>query len=467
MAAADPAPAVARRAPPKRARPQPRPLAREAIAFQEDLEALIAEPPPRLLGGAHWLLALLALLLLGGAALARIDVVVTGSGRLAPDAPPLVLQPMERAVLRELRVRPGQAVIRGEVLALLDPTFTEADRQALAAQSRALRAQQARVEAELADQPPALPSDADTALQSILQAQRVTLYATRLRAFDEEIGGLESGLRANAAQQATLAEQAAIARDVEALRQRLMEGQIGSRLALLAARAQRLEAEQALRQSLSRREELTHSLAARQAERAGFREEWQRQLLEEAVRLRGERVRAEESLAKATRLDALTTILAPADGVVLDVARRSAGSVLREAEPLVTLVPADAPLIADITLRSADIGHLRVGDAVVLKVDAFPFQRHGPLHGRLRAVSRDSFSPHLPAGAEPGGGPLGGAVHRGQVEIAADSALRLAPGLALVPGMTLTAEIKIGDRSVLGYFLGPLLRGLEESLREP
>jgi len=444
-----------------------RPVAKEAIAFQDDLEALIAEPPPRLLGSGHWLVALLAVLLLVGAAVAQVDVVVTGTGRLTPDAPPVVLQPIERAVLREWRVRPGQTVARGDVLALLDPTFTEADRTALAAQRSALRAQALRVEAELAGRSPISGTDPDAALQGVLQAQRMTLHATRLRTFDAEIRALEAGQRTLSESAITLAEQAGIARDVEALRQRLLEGQIGSRLQYLGARAQRLEAEQTLAQARNRREELSHSLAARRADRQGFLDDWQRQLLEEAVRLRGELVRVEESLAKATRMDALTVVTAPVDGVVLDMARRSAGSVLREAEPLVTLVPADAPLIAEITLRSADIGHLRIGDPVVLKIDAFPFQRHGPLHGTLRAVSRESFSPNLPAGAETQGGMPGVAVHRGQVEITADTALRLAPGAALIPGMTLSAEIKVGTRSVLGYFLNPLLRGLQESLREP
>ena len=452
-----------RRTPPA----MPRPVAREAIAFQDDLEALLAEPPSRLLGSGHWLLALLVLLLVVGAGFARVDVVVTGSGRLMPDAPPVVLQPMERAVLRELLVRPGQAVRQGDVLARLDPTFTEADRQALTAQARSLRAQLGRIEAERAGASPAPAIDADTALQAMLQHQRQALQASRLRGFAEEIRALETGLLAIEAQQGTLAEQATIAREVEALRARLLEGQIGSRLNLLAARTQRLEAERQLDQARARREELGHSLAARRAEQQGFADDWQRLLLEDAVRLRGELVRVEESLAKALRMEALTTFVAQVDGVVLEVARRSAGSVLREAEPLITLVPAAAPLIAEITLRSADIGQLRLGEAVVLKVDAFPFQRHGALAGRLRAVSRDSYNPTLPMGAEAAGGPQSGAVHRGQVEVLGGATPRLPPGTALIPGMTLLAEIKVGERSVLGYFLNPLLRGLQESLREP
>ena len=439
------------------ARRRPPGPAPEAVPFQDPLEAVIAEPPPPLLRGVHWLVAALFAALIGIAAVAQVDVVVTGAGRLAPDAPPIVLQPMERAVIREIRVRPGEAVRQGDVLALLDPSFAEADRAALAAQRATLAATLARLEAELAGLPAPDAPDPDTRLQAGLQAQREAVVATRLRAFDEEMQGQRTAIRALEHAEAAAAEQVAIARDVEALRARLLEGQIGSRLALLDARARRIAAEQQRDQDRSRLEALRHALAQKQAERQGFLDDWRRQALEETARLRAELARVEEALAKAMRLAELTTILAPADGTVLDVARRSAGSILREAEPLVTLVPAGAPLIAEVALRSADVGQARPGDAAVVKVDAFPWQRHGALSGRLRAIAQDS------RGEEGAPAPPAAALHRAQVVL---EAARLEGGTPM-PGMTVTAEIHVGSRSVLETLLQPLIRGARESLREP
>ncbi len=448
---------------------KPRPQARrrrspgtvpDALPFQEPLEALIAEPPPRLLRGPHWLVALLFIGLLVLAAVAQVDVVVAGPGRLSPDAPPIVLQPLERAVIREIRVRPGEAVRRGQVLAILDPAFAEADRAALAAQRRLLLAQRARIEAELAGTPPPASVDRDTALQAGLHAQRQAFLAARLQALSEEINGHEAAIRNLQESDAALAEQVAIARDVEALRQRLMEGQIGSRLHFLEARARRIGAEQQREQDRGRLEALRHAVAQKQAERQGFRDDWRRQLMEELARLRGELDRVEEALAKATRLAELTVLTAPDDGTVLEVARRSAGSVLREAEPLISLVPTGARLIAEIALRSSDIGQMRPGDAVVVKVDAFPFQRHGALDGTLRAIAQDSQLPR--AEGEPPG-----PHHRAQIAITADALRGLPPGIHPMPGMTVTAEIHVGTRSVLATLLMPLIRGVQESLREP
>ncbi|MBW6400651.1 HlyD family type I secretion periplasmic adaptor subunit [Roseomonas sp. HJA6] len=445
---------------PQARRRRPPNLAADALPFQDPLEALIAEPPPRALRGIHWLVAALFVGLLVLAAVAQVDVVVTGPGRLAPDAPPIVLQPMERAVIREIRVRPGDSVRHGQVLAVLDPSFAEADRAALVAQRRLLTTQRARIEAELAGSPPPPAEDRDSTLQAGLHAQRQAFLAARLDALAEEIRGQEAAIRSLEEAEAALAEQVAIARDVEMLRARLLEGQIGSRLQFLEARARRVAAEQQRDQDRGRLTGLRHTLAQKEAERQGFLDDWRRQLMEDLTRLSGEIDRVEEALAKATRLADLTVLTAPANGTVLEVARRSAGSVLREAEPLITLVPAGAPLIAEITLRSADIGQARPGDAVVVKVDAFPFQRHGTLTGRLRAIAQDSQLPR----AE---GDPAGPHHRAQIVIE-DAALRGLPaGVRPLPGMTVAAEIHVGTRSVLATFLMPLIRGAQESLREP
>lgn len=444
-------------------RPKPRPIATEAIGFQGELDDLLAEIPPPFLGGAHYLVALLFVLLIGIAAVAEVDVVVTGQGRLAPDAPPIMLQPLERAIIREMRVRPGDVVRAGQVLALLDTTFSDADTATLTAQRRLLSAQASRIDSELAGTPMPASLQPDLLLQSALQSQRDAVRATRLRFYDEDIAGITASIRSLDEAAGLRAQQAALARDVESMRSDLAERQVGSRLNLLGARSQRIQAEHELAQTRNRITELRHTLLSKQAERQSFIGDWQRLLMEDGIRTRAELARVEEQLAKAHRLGELTAMIAPQDGIVLDVARRSVGSVLREAEALITLVPLGVPLIAEITLRSADIGHARPGDPVTVKIDAFPFQRHGTLQGRLRAVAPESGQRN-----ESGEARMGSAgMHAGQVELPVQSLAGLPEGSRITPGMTLTAEIKVGTRNLLSYFLNPLTRGLQEAIREP
>src|SRR5262249_1284702 len=166
--------------------------------------------------------------------------------------------------------------------------------------------------------------------------------------------------------------------------------------------------------------------------------------------------------------EALGEVTAPADGVVLDIAKRSVGSVLREAEPLITLVPSNATLIAEIKVNSGDVGYTKPGDAVIVKVDAFPYQRHGLLEGRLRSVSEESFTPGSQEGvAPPSGRAANSAFHRGEVDLTKTTLEHVPEDAHLIPGRTLPAEIKVGSRSILSFFLYPITRGLDQSMREP
>lgn len=429
---------------------------RAILPFQDDLDALIAEPTPTLLRWWPALGAVLLAALVTIAAVAKVDVVVTAAGRLASEAPPVVLAPIDRVVLRDLLVRPGDRVRAGQVVAVLDSTFTAADRDALLAQRRSLAAQRDRFEAELAGTFP-VAADAESRLQGEVLVQRSATLAARLAALDAELSALRAAHDSERRTGTGLSAQLAIAAEVESMRSRLVESQVGSRISLLGARSARLEAEREMERHAARLQELDLRLAARTADREAFQRDWRRQLIEDLARLRPELNRVDEQLAKADRLDALTLLRAPADAVVLDVARRSPGSLMREGEAVATLVPANGPLVAELVLRSAETGRLYEGAPATLKIDAFPWRQHGTLAGTLRAVSRDSY-PDQASGA---------ALHRGHVAIAAPHLANLPEGSALLPGMTLSAEIKVGTRRILDLFLDPLLRGLSESLREP
>ena len=408
------------------------------------LDDFLTESPPRLLRNAHHGAVALAAALIGLSSVLRVDIVVSGTGRLAADAPTIVLQPMQLSLVREIKVKPGDAVRKGDVLATLDPTFAQADRTALTVQRDALVAKRARIEAELNGTPFA----EGNALEATLFRQRQSQYAARLAEFDGKIASKLSDIAAADQNRESLAHQLSVAREVEAMRESLFRGQTGSKLNYLESQAARMRTERDLRSADTLLNDARQAERSLRADRQEFADAWRRDLLETLVKVRADVASVDESLVKATRLTDLVALTAPEDGVVLDVAKRSVGSVLHEAEPLVTLVPADTPLIADIAIGSADVGYARAGDTAVVKVDAYPYQRFGMVAGRLRSVGEDSFN----------GGDAH--YHRGQVALE-KTALRL------IPGMTVTAEIKVGTRSVISYFLYPITRALTESIREP
>ena len=454
--------AVQRRLSPSKDNPSSLPLAQDVLPFQSDLQQIIAEAPTGLLGASQYLVAGLFLGLLAVASLTEVDVVVTGRGRLAADKPPIVIQPLERAIVRDILVKSGDAVARGQVLVTLDPTFAEADRSSLLVQQRSLQAQVARLGSELSG-PPLVVSetlDLEQKLQFDLYRQRQAQLASQLMAFDEDILRAEANIRRLEDALAALQDQGGLTAEIEQIRLSLMKSEWGSKLQYLDAKFTRLKIERERIDTANQLAEQRHYLSSRRADRQAFQDGWQRQILEELAKARQDLQRIEDSLTKADRINDMVVLRAPEDGVVLDVAKRSVGSVMREAEPLVTLVPSTAELIADVTLSSGEIGYTKTGDAVVVKIDAFPYQRHGALEGRLRSVSQESVSGQSL-------GQAGDAFHRGQISLTETSLDYLPEGARIIPGMTLTAEIKVGTRSLISYFLYPITRGFEESLREP
>jgi hemolysin D len=464
---------------------KPRPVLPDAIPFQSELDEIVEELPPRFIRGTLYFVAALVVSMITIAALVNVDIVVQGGGQLTADMPSIVLQPMERGIIRELKVKVGDTVKKGQVLATLDPTFIQADMAALSAQELSLSAQLRRIEAEVkgvafeAAAPSRLASPAPAAnphdaVQAALYRQRQAQYASRLAAFDGEIQRGEATIRTLEGGRGFQAQQLAITRDVEAMRASLLESQTGSKLQYLESQSLRLRAERELQDTADRLPELRHNLQARRAERQSFIDQWRRDLLEELVRVRAEAARINESLVKTSRMRDLVVVRAPEDAVVLNVAQRSVGSVIREAEPLVVMVPSNAVLIADIKVTSGDVGYVRPGDEVVLKVDAFPYQRHGMLKGRLQSISEESFGPgpsqansEAAGNAMPVRGSDGGAFHRARIELNSIKLQHMPEGARLIPGMTLSAEVKVGARSVISFFLYPLKRGFDESIREP
>jgi HlyD family secretion protein len=173
-----------------------------------------------------------------------------------------------------------------------------------------------------------------------------------------------------------------------------------------------------------------------------------------------------EQLRKADRRHKLVTLVAPTDSVVLDIAKLSQGSVIREAETLFTLVQLDTELESEVQIDSIDTGYVKVGDTARLKLDAYPFQKHGFLTGQIKTISEDAFrrdnlgNPSLLAQGTD-------AFYLSRITFGNAKLKNMPPQAKLLPGMTLTAEIVVGKRSVMSYLLWPLGKAVDESIGEP
>lgn len=436
-----------------------------AVDFLPDADEIERSPLPRSARiTLHVLVAMLAVFLLW-ATFSKVDRVVVAHGRLVTPLPNIVVQPLETSIIKSLDVRIGQVVKKGERLATLDPTFAEADQAQLRSRLHSLDTQSQRLTAELSGQavPGKAKNDLDSQLQAQLSSERQANYKAQLAKMEETAARLRAAMETNRRDQQALAARIKPLQEIENMLEKLVTQQYGARVQLLEAREKRLEVERDMQLAKNREQELKRELAAFEAEKAAFDKGWRQKTMEDLLATSRDRSELSEQLQKADKRQQLVVLASPSDAVVLDIAKLSQGSVVREAEPLFTLVPLSAELEAEVQIDSVDVGYVKLGDAVRLKLDAYPSQRHGTIDAKVRTISEDAF--RRDSASPPGAGL--DAYYLSRIAMG-DARLRnMAEKARLLPGMTLTAEIVVGQRSVMSYLLWPLTKALDESLREP
>lgn len=433
-----------------------------AVDFLPDADEIERRPLPRSLRlTLHIMLAaVLCFVLL--AIFSQVDVNVTTHGRLVTLQPNIVVQPLETAIIQSIDVRVGQVVKKGERLATLDPTFTKADETQLRSRMQSFENEAQSLEAELAGKAlTAKPAtDADAMLQERLSKERQASYRAQMQKLDETIARLRAAMETNRQDQQGLTARVRVLKEAEAMQSELVAQKFAVRARLLDAQDKRLEVERNLEMAVNRAQELKRELAAAEAEKRSFDTGWRQKMMEEMLSVSRERDAMNEQLQKADRRHTLVTLVSPSDAVVLEVAKLSKGSVIQGAQTLFTLVPLGSDLEAEVQIDSADIGYVKLNDPSHLKLDAFPFQKHGMLSGKLRTISEDAFRRETPSGS-------GDAYYVARIRLEGTRLKGMPERARLLPGMTLTAEIAVGKRSIMSYILWPLTKALNESIREP
>ena len=440
---------------------QPRVIAE----FQSDAVEVEQRSPPRLARlTLYFLLALIATAI-AWASVSQVDMIVTAQGKLVTLKPNLVVQPLETSVIREIHVKLGDRVNKGELLATLDPTFSQADHDQLRNRVAAFDATIARLRAELAGLDYAVTDsgDADAVLQRKMFLQRKSARDAQMQNFDAQIASAQANLKTAQSEETVLVQRLDNMRSIESMRSLLMDKELGSKLNFLMSRDARLEVESNLARIQGSITDYVHRVDKARADQKVFAEDFLRTAYQDLVEVLAKRDAAAEELKKVDLRRQLIVLRAPADGVVLEMASRTIGSVVREAEALFVLVPRDVALQAEVNVEGRDVGQIAVGQPVRIKFEPFPFQKYGTGKGTVRVISQDSFAPDPKAEAAH----RAAAPHYRVLVDLTEVQLRLPPERAqMIPGMAVTAEMKVGQRSVISYFLYPLLRGLDESIRE-
>ena len=156
-------------------------------------------------------------------------------------------------------------------------------------------------------------------------------------------------------------------------------------------------------------------------------------------------IELENNLVKARQVLAQTTITAPVDGTVLSLTVKTIGGVVNAGQQLAQIVPEKVPLYVDAALDNQDIGFVKSGQRVVVKVATYPFQRYGYLEGTVENISPDAIQDDKK-----------GLIYKAKIKLNDDKSSKQNQ-LKLLPGMSVSAEITTGQRRIIEFFLDPLM----------
>lgn len=440
-------------------------LSRRLPARQDFLpEGLPGEEPPSPLPRAVLrTVSLLVVALCGWAFVGRLDTVAVAPGRLVPRTQLKIVQPAEGGVLREILVAEGERVRAGQVLGRMDARLAQADAAALAADLALRELQLRRVDAELAGVALARDAGAPEALYAQVEAQREARVQAYQNSLAEERAVIAKARREMQAAQETRAKlegSLPLLLEQERAFERLAKEGYAGRLMSSQRKRERLELEQDLRAQEFRVESARAAMEQAERRMAQLGANYRAQLRTEKIDAERERSRLTQELAKLRHREGLAELRAPVDGVVKDLATHTAGSVLAPGAVLMTVVPEGDALLAEVWLQNEDAGFVHAGQPARVKLASFPFQRYGMLDGRVLRVSADSTE------RSPGEPERAALAYRALVELERQELRSGDAAHALLAGMQLTAEIRLGERTLLDYLLSPVQKIAAEAGRE-
>ena len=419
-----------------------------------------------------WLLIIMLVLLILWALIGRLDIVAVAEGKLIPLSYLKIVQPSEAGIVKEILVREGETVHAGQVLMRMDTLITEADAKSIDADYQRKRLTLRRIDGELSGQAFAPAAGDPAALAGEVAAQyRANRNALEAALAEERSRFVKAKAELASAQQiqAKLGEILPHYQDQDKAFEKLAKDGFAGSIMASDKKRERIEKEQEFKTQAHLIESARASMAQSEKKLAQIDSDYRRQLYSERNEAQGAFDKLAQEVTKQAHRKELLELKATQESVVKDLATHSTGTVVQPGTVLLTLVPKEETLRAEVWVSNEDIGFVRQGLPVKLKFAAFPFQKYGMVEGMVEHVSADSADANTGNGNTPGdkapakNQPM---LYKALVTLKAMRLEMDGEKFPLSAGMQSSAEILLGTRTVAEYLLSPVRKAWHEAGRE-
>ena len=410
---------------------------------------------------AYSLVAFVLLTILFGT-FSKIDTTVSARGQFTTRTPNIVVEAGANSIVREVLVERGEKVKKNQVIALLDDTMTSANlsqnRQAIQNLEQTLN----RLELEkfyIENESSVIETKKLNSLNLDTLEKRVAEYREKINSFNSKLSKLQTELLSEKTIYALAVEQRDLKEKIEAVQKDLYEQKVVTKLNYFSAIDSTINAKRGALNARNSINQISAGITTLESDKKAFIAQWNSKLTSDITNANEQLMQSRQEGIKIAQVARGVTVLAPVDGIILDLPAISEGAIVREGDKILTLVQTNEPLYLEIDINPKDISDLQVGLPTSVKIDAMPFQKYGDIEGEVIFVSQDTFPESL-AGEK-------GFFYRGRIKTQPLSESSMPRDFIINQGMLASADIKVGQRRLISYFTYPITQAFDESFREP
>ena len=427
--------------------------------FDPDIDRLRSRKISRPIVQSTIVLSVIFVFLVMWAIISVIDTTVSASGKITTSTPNIDVQANYNSVVTEVLISRGEQVTKGTPLVAFDATLQQADLQKLNTKLAATDARIERLLIELAMREGPLDIEPAAGRQRDVFRDRTSQFEAKINSLDTDVERISKEILSTREDMRIVQEQLSIERTLEEAKTKLFEEELISNTQLLQSTSKRLSVERDFQRVSNKLSELESKRLNASANRQEYVSQWYADISDELSSLEDQRSSLGQEIIKIRRESADVTLIAPVDGLILELHGLYSGAVFTEGSVLVTMVPTGGDLAVEFDISPKDISKLVPESEITIQLEALPAQKHGDLSGRLTYLSADTVSENLDGKPEN--------TYRALAKIEEIKLRDTPPNFRLIPGMKVTGKFKVGERRLITYFIYPILRTIGSSFSEP
>ncbi len=426
--------------------PEPRALT-QSIALEES-------PLPHLLSRAITLLGILMIMFLGWASFTNIDEVATAQGQVIPTGYVQSIQHLEGGIVKEIMVHDGDLVEPGQPLFRLDDTSAAADLGQMQARQQALQLQASRLRNFTGHKGDGDNKELTTDETAILSSMVVARDSQRnvLRA---ELSQKQKELQALQGTREALSKNIQLMEHENIIKQNLAAKGYGSQLMALESSRELNQMRGQLNETIAQENRAREAISEANSKLVSLNADLTQQAMKTLGDVEGELAEVDKTLDKYQGTASRTLITAPVRGIVKGLNVHTLGAVIEQGKVLMEIVPVNQELVIEANIEPSEIGHIKKDAPVNIKISAFDFARYGSVPGHVESLSATTFQ-----------NDKGESFYKARIKLDRNYAGHDSKANVILPGMTVTANIITGEKSVLRYLLKPIQIATEGAFHE-